>query len=52
MKRSRKSRIFLEVPFLKWSSIREKAEEFRKKYVDPIDLVPVPIIEIIEFELD
>lgn len=36
---------------LRWDEIREKAEDFRKKYVHPTDLVPVPIEEIIEFDL-
>ena len=44
-------RIFLEAPKLKWEFIRQKAEEFRRDYVKPIDLVPVPIIEIVELEL-
>ncbi len=33
------------------AEIREKAEEFRKKYVQQIDLIPVPIEEIVEFDL-
>lgn len=32
--------------------IRQKAEEFRQRYVFPIERVPVPIEEIIEFSLD
>jgi len=51
MPRPRKQRIFLEAPKLKWEFIRQKAEEFRINYVKPIDLVPVPIIEIVELEL-
>lgn len=51
MPKPRKRRIFLEAPKLKWEFIREKAEEFRRKYVNPIDLVPVPIIEIVELKL-
>jgi len=43
--------IFLEPPRLTWPSIREKAEEFRRKHVDPVDTVPVPIIEIVEIGL-
>lgn len=35
----------------RWEEIREKAEEFRSKYVKPVDLIPIPIEEIIEFEL-
>lgn len=51
MPRPRKRQIFLEPPRLKWEFIRQKAEEFRRSYVNPIDLVPVPIIEIAEFDL-
>lgn len=36
---------------LRWDEIREKTEEFRKNYVHPIDLVPVPIEDILEFDL-
>lgn len=36
---------------LSWPEIRSTAEEFREKYVAPVDLVPVPIIEIVEFDL-
>jgi len=36
---------------LRWEEIREKAEEFRKKYVNPPDSIPVPIEEILEFDL-
>lgn len=32
--------------------IRECAEEFRQKHVKPIDKVPVPIEEIVEFDLN
>lgn len=51
MPRPRRRRIFLEAPRLKWEFIRQKAEEFRRDYVNPIELAPVPIIEIVEFEL-
>jgi Zn-dependent peptidase ImmA (M78 family) len=51
MSRSRKRRIFLDPPRLKWEFIRQKSEEFRRNYVDPIDLVPIPIIEIVELKL-
>ncbi len=51
MSRSRERRIFLEPPRLKWEFIRQKAEEFRRSYVNPIDLVPIPIIEIVELKL-
>lgn len=33
------------------SEIWSKSEEFRNKYVSPIDRIPVPIIEIIEIDL-
>lgn len=36
---------------LSWEEIREKAEEFRRKYVKPPNLIPVPIEEILEFDL-
>jgi Zn-dependent peptidase ImmA (M78 family) len=49
--RPKKGRIFLEPPKLKWDFIRQKAEEFRRDYVNPIDLVPVPIIEIVVCDL-
>lgn len=35
-----------------WEEIREKAEIFREQYVKPIDKVPVPIIEIVECDLN
>ena len=36
---------------MKWNEIREKAEDFRTKYVSPPDMIPVPIEDIVEFEL-
>lgn len=36
---------------LSWENIREKAEEFRSKYVKPTELIPVPIDEIVEIDL-
>ncbi len=36
---------------LSWSQVRKQAEEFRDKYVNPPDKIPVPIIEIAEFDL-
>jgi len=42
---------FIKPPYLKFDFIREKAEDFRKNHIEPIDLVPVPITEIIEFDL-
>jgi len=43
--------IFIDPPRLRWNDIREEAEKFRRKYVNPPDLVPVPIIEIVELKL-
>ena len=37
---------------LRAETIRENAEEFRNKYVNPPELIPVPIEEIIEFKLN
>jgi len=34
-----------------WVDIRNQAEAFRQKYVNPVDQVPIPIEEIIEFKL-
>lgn len=36
---------------LSWDFIRDKADSFRRKYINPPTLVPVPIEEIIEFDL-
>lgn len=36
---------------LRYEKVREKAEEFRKKYVSPRDLVPVPVEDILELDL-
>jgi hypothetical protein len=54
MKRKRKPDIWIRPPRLKWPFIQEKAEEFRRRYVDPDNSIPVPIIEIAElvFELE
>lgn len=54
MKGKRKPDIWIHPPRLKWPFIQEKAEEFRRKYVKPVDIIPVPIIEIAElvFELE
>jgi Zn-dependent peptidase ImmA (M78 family) len=38
-------------PRLTWPQVREKAEEFRSAFVNPVELLPVPIIEILEFKL-
>jgi Zn-dependent peptidase ImmA (M78 family) len=47
----RKREIYLEPPRLNWPFIRTQAETFRLQYVKPIDLVPVPIIRIVEIDL-
>lgn len=52
MKRKKKPEIWIRAPVLKWPLIQEKAEEFRRKYVDPVSLIPIPIIEIVETKLD
>lgn len=44
--------LFLQAPRLSWSYIRTKAEEFRQKYVEPVDKIPVPIIDITELQLN
>lgn len=36
---------------LTWHKIRQIVEDFRKKHVYPVDLVPVPIHDIVEFKL-
>ncbi len=44
----------MEVPkprIISWEEIRKKAELFRSQYVKPTDLVPVPIEDIVEFDL-
>jgi hypothetical protein len=41
----------LKPPRLTKNFIRQKAEEFRRLYVEPPDLIPVPIIEIVEVKL-
>ncbi|MGB8952540.1 MAG: ImmA/IrrE family metallo-endopeptidase [Candidatus Aminicenantales bacterium] len=42
---------FVHPPHLKFAFIREKADEFRQCYVKPPDLLPVPIVEIVELQL-
>jgi len=42
---------FIHPPRLKFDSIRIKADEFRKRYVHPPDLLPIPIVEIFELQL-
>lgn len=41
----------IQPPRLTWQHVRERAEEFRARYVDPVDSLPVPIIEIVEIKL-
>ena len=41
----------IQTRHLTWPKIHTYAEEFRAKYVDPIDKVPVPIVDIVEFDL-
>ncbi len=36
---------------LSYDFIRAQAEKFRQKYVEPINKIPVPIIEIVEIQL-
>ena len=36
---------------LKFDLIRTKADEFRQRYVNPPDLLPIPIVEIVELQL-
>ena len=38
-------------PRLTWLQVREKAEAFRADYVVPVDILPIPIIEIVELNL-
>jgi Zn-dependent peptidase ImmA (M78 family) len=38
-------------PRLTWAQVREETEEFRAAHVIPSGLLPVPIIEIVEFKL-
>jgi hypothetical protein len=39
---------FVHPPRLKFDFIRTKADEFRQRYVNPPDLLPIPIVEIVE----
>lgn len=41
----------LKPPILKWAAIRDKADEFRQQYVIPENMLPVPIVEIVELKL-
>jgi Zn-dependent peptidase ImmA (M78 family) len=41
----------IQPPRLTWPQVREKAEEFRAIHVVPRDILPVPIIEIVELKL-
>ncbi len=49
MKRHRQ--IFIHPPHLRFDDIRRQADDFRKKYVDPPDRLPVPIEDIVELKL-
>lgn len=51
MPKEKKPRILLDAPRLKFDFIRKKADEFRREYVEPINKIPVPIIEIVELIL-
>lgn len=42
---------FIHPPRLKFDFIRSKADEFRQRYVNPPDLLPIPIVEIVELQL-
>lgn len=43
--------ISIKAPILKFADIRNRAEEFRNKYVTPVNLIPVPVTEILEIDL-
>lgn len=47
----RKKRAFIEPPRLTQFSIHGMAEDFRRRFVEPPDLIPVPIIEIVETKI-
>lgn len=47
----RKREICIEPPRLSWPQIRDQAENFRRKHVNPVDLVPIPIDQIVEIGL-
>ncbi len=36
---------------LTWNRIRSIVEDFRKQYIDPLDTIPIPIHQVIEFKL-
>jgi Zn-dependent peptidase ImmA (M78 family) len=42
----------IRAPRLTWPQVRERAEEFRSRYVEPVDRLPVPIVEIVELKLE
>lgn len=50
MKRRRST--FISPPYLKFDYIRQEADRFRKKYVNPPDLLPVPVEEIVDLGLE
>lgn len=37
--------------YLTWDEVREKAEDFRREHVGGEDVIPVPILEIVEIDL-
>jgi len=41
----------IQPPRLTWPQVRDRAEEFRNAHVIPADLLPVPIVEIVELDL-
>ncbi len=41
----------IKAPILSWEFIREKADDFRKEFSGQPDLLPVPVIEIVELKL-
>ncbi len=51
MPRQKRKPIFIEPPRIRFDFIRTQAELFRAKYVRPVNLIPVPMEEIIELKL-
>ena len=49
MRRSRE--VFIQPPRLRWDFIRQEAENFRQKYLKPSEVLPVPIIQVVELIL-
>jgi len=42
---------FIQPPRLKFDFIRSKADEFRQRHVQPPDMLPIPVVEIVELQL-